>query len=85
MAGDGLTGGIPVVVLVGNKDNVSSDELKSSGVKGKLQKPFSPRDLLTVVTKLIGKGEKVNQVAVSKIAAGKADSGAHLQPAKRYL
>jgi CheY-like chemotaxis protein len=74
MAGDGLTGGIPVVVMVGSKDNISADELKSSGVKGKLQKPFSPRDLLTVVKRLIGKGEKVSEAAASRSSSVSADS-----------
>lgn len=61
MAGDSAVGGIPIVVMVGSKDNVHADDLISSGVRGKLQKPFSPRDLLTVVKKLIGDGEQENQ------------------------
>jgi len=61
MAGDGLSGGIPVVVMIGGRDKVSEKELSASGIKAKLKKPFSPRDLLNMVTKLIGKGEKTNK------------------------
>jgi CheY-like chemotaxis protein len=85
MAGDGLTGGIPVVVLVGSKDNVSADELKSSGVKGKLQKPFSPRDLLNVVKRLIGKGEETSQPApISKNTNGSANNEADAISSTRH-
>jgi CheY-like chemotaxis protein len=63
MAGDGVLGGIPVVVMIGSKDNISEDELRSSGVKGKLKKPFSPRDILTMVKRLIGEGDKTARPA----------------------
>jgi len=63
MAGDGLSGGIPVVVMIGGRDKVSEEELSTSGIKAKMKKPFSPRDLLNMVSKLIGKGEKTNKPA----------------------
>ena len=68
MAGDGLSGGIPVVVMIGGRDKVSEEELLASGIKAKLKKPFSPRDLLNIVTKLIGKGEKTSQSAAVPLA-----------------
>jgi|GEM_PF-613068 len=57
ISGDNQVGGIPVVVMVGAKDDISEDELKSTGARGRLKKPFSPRDLLLIVKKLIGEGE----------------------------
>lgn len=66
MSGDSLTGGIPVVIMVGSKDNINEDDLISSGARGRLNKPFSPRDLLNVVMKLIGEGEQVSQAGKSK-------------------
>jgi CheY-like chemotaxis protein len=57
IAGDSATGGIPVVVMVGSRDNASEDKLIKAGIRGKLKKPFSPRDLLTVVNKMIGAGD----------------------------
>ncbi|UCE67319.1 MAG: response regulator [Candidatus Zixiibacteriota bacterium] len=63
VSGDNLVGGIPVVVMAGAKDNVSEDELISTGARGRLKKPFSPRDMLIIVKKLIGEGETENQAA----------------------
>lgn len=63
MAGDGLSGGIPVVVMIGGRDKATEEELQASCIKAKLKKPFSPRDLLNIVIKLIGKGEKTSQPA----------------------
>ncbi len=54
MSGDQLAGGIPVVLLIGAKDNFTEEELISSGARGRLKKPFSPRDLLEIISKLIG-------------------------------
>jgi CheY-like chemotaxis protein len=51
---DRITGGIPVVMMLGQKDLVSDEEIVSSGARGKLRKPFSPKDLLEVVNKLTG-------------------------------
>lgn len=48
--------GTPVVLLMGARDVLSDDQLKSSGARGRLKKPFSPRDLLETVVKVIGPG-----------------------------
>jgi CheY-like chemotaxis protein len=63
ISGDNQVGGIPVVVMVGAKDDISEDELISTGARGRLKKPFSPRDLLIIIKKLIGEGENANQNA----------------------
>lgn len=57
MSGDQLAGGVPVVLLIGTKDDLAEEQLASSGARGRLKKPFSPRDLLGVISKLIGPGE----------------------------
>lgn len=86
MAGDGLSGGIPVVVMVGSRDNVSEDQLISAGVKAKLKKPFSPRDLLNIVVKLIGEGEKSGQPKVApKGATGTTNYQADVLSTTRHL
>jgi len=54
MVGDRMAGGIPALLLVGANDKVAQDELLSSGAKGHIKKPFSPRELLDSVGKLIG-------------------------------
>jgi len=66
MSGDSLTGGIPVVVMTGSKDNINEEDLKSSGARGRLNKPFSPRDLMNVVIKLIGEGEQMGPEGTPK-------------------
>lgn len=57
MSKDQLAGGIPVVLLVGAKDDFTEEQLISSGARGHLKKPFSPRDLLETITRLIGPGK----------------------------
>lgn len=54
MAKDVSTGGIPFVLLLGAKDPIREDEINSAGIRGKIRKPFSPKDLLEVVNKLAG-------------------------------
>lgn len=61
ISGDNNVGGIPVVIMVGAKDNVDEDAIRSAGARGKLKKPFSPRDVLIIVKKLIGEGSVAGQ------------------------
>lgn len=65
MSGDPLTGGIPVVLLIGANDNVTEEQLLSSGVRGQLRKPFSPRDLLNIVSNLVGQGEESTRASTA--------------------
>lgn len=51
ITGDTLTGGIPVIFLIGDKDAPYLDKIDISGVRGKINKPFSPKELLTIVEK----------------------------------
>jgi CheY-like chemotaxis protein len=51
---DPLTGGIPVVLMIGASDATPADELLACGSRGRLKKPFSPKDLLEIVGRLVG-------------------------------
>ena len=72
MSADRILGGIPVVIMVGAKDNFAEDDIKAAGARGKLKKPFSPRDILLIVKKLIGEGNIANQDP--SVAAAKSRS-----------
>ena len=54
IASDRITGGIPVVLMIGSKDTIEEDQIVASGARGKLRKPFSPKDLLDVADRLAG-------------------------------
>jgi CheY-like chemotaxis protein len=56
ISNDNITGGIPVVIMIGAKDGVTEEQFIASGARGKLRKPFSPKDLLDVVERLTGQG-----------------------------
>lgn len=58
IAKDNLTGGVPIVLMIGPKDPISDEEILASGARGKLRKPFSPKELLDVVGKLTGVSQK---------------------------
>ncbi len=49
-----LTGGIPVVLLVGDKDDVYQDKFDIVGARGRIHKPFSPKELVSIVDKFTG-------------------------------
>ncbi len=54
MVGDRISGGIPTIIMYGAKDPVKQEDILSCGARGQLKKPFSPRDLLDIVNKLVG-------------------------------
>ena len=75
VAKEQITGGIPVVILVGAKDPISNEDIFSCGARGQLKKPFSPKELLELVRKMTAPLEKTasgpfefNQDANSKTA-----------------
>jgi CheY-like chemotaxis protein len=53
---DRITGGIPVVLMIGSKDPITEEQILASGARGRLRKPFSPKDLLDVAERLAGQG-----------------------------
>ena len=69
ITGDTITGGIPIVILVGDRDDAYLEKLELCGVKARIKKPFSPKELLSVVGKYTGTAtstphtEVVNQKA----------------------
>jgi CheY-like chemotaxis protein len=54
IAKDNLTGGVPTVLMIGPKDPITDEEVLASGARGKLRKPFSPKELLEIVGKFTG-------------------------------
>jgi CheY-like chemotaxis protein len=54
ISSDRLTGGIPVVLMIGGKDTIDKEQILASGARGTLRKPFSPKDLLDVAGRLAG-------------------------------
>ena len=68
MSGDKIAGGIPAMLLIGAKDKVTSDQLAATGARGHLKKPFSPKDLLAAVARMIG--------SVDEPAAARSELGA---------
>jgi len=51
---DPTTGGIPVILLVGDKDDAYLDKIELCGARAQIKKPFSPKELLLVVEKYTG-------------------------------
>jgi CheY-like chemotaxis protein len=54
VSSDRLTGGIPVVLMIGGKDAIDKEQILASGARGTLRKPFSPKDLLDITERLAG-------------------------------
>jgi len=71
-----ITGGIPVVLLIGDKDDVYEDKFDGSGAKGRLKKPFSPKELVSIVSKFTG-GDKMRP---AKVVDQKDETGPRLTP-----
>ncbi len=89
MSGDQNAKQIPVVLMISVKDNISEDQLSRIGASERLKKPFSPRDLLEVVKKLIGEGEKVAQASgttnVTKYKADVLSTTRHLNSSEKEV
>jgi two-component system, OmpR family, alkaline phosphatase synthesis response regulator PhoP len=74
---DPITGGIPVVLLVGEHDGAYMDQLDVCGARGRLRKPFSPKELLGVVEKYAGSDTPMH---VTRIVDQNAEGAPRLQP-----
>jgi CheY-like chemotaxis protein len=74
---DPITGGIPVVLLVGDQDSIFFEQLDLCGARGRLKKPFSPKELLGIVDKYTGGGAAMH---VTRIVDQSAEGAPHLQP-----
>ncbi|MCD6162664.1 MAG: response regulator [candidate division Zixibacteria bacterium] len=74
---DTLTGGIPVVFLIGDKDAPYLDKIDLSGARGKINKPFSPKELLTIVEKFA----KISETKYStQVVNQESEGGPRLKP-----
>jgi len=51
---DPQTGGIPIILLVGEKDDVFADKIDLCGARARLKKPFSPKEFVAAVEKFSG-------------------------------
>ncbi len=71
-----VTGGIPVVLLIGDKDDIYEDKFDVSGARGRLKKPFSPKELVSIVAKFTG-GDKMRP---AKVVDQKDETGPRLTP-----
>lgn len=76
VATDSMTGGIPVVLLVGEQDGIFLDQLEVCGARGRLKKPFSPKELLSIVEKYGGVGTSMH---ITRIVDQNAEGVPHLQ------
>lgn len=73
---DPITGGIPVVLLVGEHDSSYLDQLDLCGARGRLKKPFSPKELLGMVEKYAGLGTTMH---ITRIVDQNAEGAPRLQ------
>jgi twitching motility two-component system response regulator PilH len=61
---DPVIGGIPIILLIGEKDSGYLDQADLSGARGRLKKPFSPKELLQVVEKYTGSSVSGSDVKI---------------------
>ena len=57
ISSDAIIGGIPVILLIGEKDVAYMDKIDLCGARGRIKKPFSPKELLNIVEKYTSVGE----------------------------
>ncbi|MCP4582703.1 MAG: response regulator [candidate division Zixibacteria bacterium] len=57
VSSDPIIGGIPIILLIGEKDAGYLEQADLSGARGRIKKPFSPKELLSVVEKYLSSGE----------------------------
>ena len=76
ISSEASTGGIPVVLLIGDKDSVYEDKIDLCGARGRIKKPFSPKELVAIVDKYTG---GLKQKAPKVIDQG-AQDGPRLEP-----
>ena len=74
---DPLTGGIPVILMVGDHDKTFMDQLDVSGARARLKKPFSPKELLSAVEKYAGAGTSMH---ITRIVDQNAEGAPRLAP-----
>jgi len=78
LSGDPLTGGIPVLLMVGQKDEPYFDKISLCGARGKINKPFTAGELLGVVQKFLGVSDSMR---VTRIVDQESEDGPRLKKA----
>lgn len=76
LASDPLTGGIPVLLMVGPKDEVYEDKIKLSGARGTIKKPFTAAELLDNVRRFLGGSDPFR---VTRIIDQESEDGPRLK------
>jgi twitching motility two-component system response regulator PilH len=76
LTSESITGGIPVVLLMGEKDSEYADKIELCGARGKIKKPFSPKELISVVDKFTGGGDQ----PLPKVVNQEGGEGPRLKP-----
>lgn len=74
---DPFTGGIPVILFVGKQDTIDHSKIDLCGARGLIKKPFSPKELLSVVERFTGSGESIR---APKPVDQSSDSAPKLRP-----
>jgi twitching motility two-component system response regulator PilH len=74
---DPFTGGIPVILFVGKHDTIDNSKIDLCGARGLIKKPFSPKELLSVVEKFTGSG---GPIRAPKAVDQSSDSAPKLKP-----
>ncbi len=75
---DPLTGGIPVLFLVGQKDEAYLDKINLCGARGKINKPFAAGELLGAVQRFLGVSDSLR---VTRIVDQESEDGPRLKKA----
>ncbi len=78
LSGDPLTGGIPVLLMVGKNDESYFDKINLCGARGKINKPFAAGELLGVVQKFLGVSDTMR---VTRIVDQESEDGPRLKKA----
>jgi len=80
---DVITGGIPVVLLIGDKDAAYMDKIDLCGARARIKKPFSPKELLSIVEKFTSTGgDKPAPKLVDQTAEGAPKLKAKVEPSE---
>jgi CheY-like chemotaxis protein len=80
---DPIVSGIPVILLVGEKDTAYMNKIDLCGARGRIKKPFSPKELLNIVEKYTSVGgEKPAPKLVDQTRDGAPKLKAKVEPSE---
>jgi len=83
ISSDAIIGGIPIILLIGEKDVAYLDKIDLCGARGRIKKPFSPKELLNIVEKYTSSGgDKPAPKLVDQSADGAPRLKAKVEPSE---